>query len=185
MRVVDIVSGVALPEVEHDGKHYVVAQPGCEFRIEGNQFSGRSAQAQLWVDGDKIQMHFNMTTSDTFTYNGYPTNGALTEFDSFKFAAAEIAEPGRGGGSGSAGPVINPDAGTIKMTVYGATKTEEQANTSWTPQRKDSIQQPLMNKGRWRRLLRLAISDTLSSAPRWQARSSSWRRHSLLRLGRR
>ena len=58
VRVLDSF-GTTLPEVTHESRTYVVAQPGMDYRIECSSHTGRGAQTSLWVDTDKVDMVFN------------------------------------------------------------------------------------------------------------------------------
>lgn len=128
--LVDSASGVALPEVMGpDGKHYAVAQPGEEFTVKCTNHSGRSCQAEIFVDSEKVDMDFNTRTATPFTFHGFPMNSELTKYKAFRFAAAQIAEPGEGSGANGA----DADNGTITTNLYAAHETNEPADASWVP----------------------------------------------------
>ena len=130
--LVDSASGVELPEVTGpDGKNYAVAQPDEDFTVKCINHSGRSCQADIFVDSEKVDMCYNSTDATPYTFHGFPVNPELTKYRAFRFAAAQIAEPGEGGGGGAGD--ADADNGTITTNLFPAHQSDQLSDASWVP----------------------------------------------------
>eukprot|EP00937_MAST-01D_sp_MAST-1D-sp2_P001654 g1654.t1 len=144
MMIVDKASGVPLPEFEHEGKTYVISEPGKEFEVVTTTFYGRQAKIELFVDSEKVDMTKNVTSSNPQVWPGFPTNNALTQFNAFMFAPAEIAEPGQAvpGGEG------DPHNGTIRAIIHATRKVGKKkgGDSSWQPRAGAGTREKLVKK---------------------------------------
>ena len=120
LAVIDTASSVALPQITHEGRHYVVAEPGHEFQVVTTSHAHRQIQTRLYVDSELIDLKRNTSKPSTYIWAGFPTQSqaGYRHYNAFRFAPAVIAEPGTAidGGDG------DPTNGTIRAVMLAARK---------------------------------------------------------------
>ena len=57
LAVIDTASSVALPQITHEGRHYVVAEPGHEFQVVTTSHAHRQISVQIANTNTRCSVH--------------------------------------------------------------------------------------------------------------------------------
>ena len=122
--VLDPTSKVPFPQITHEGKKYVMSQPGAEYVVTATCTNprGKLLFVNLTIDGALVQVAFTPSKPKQMcTFEGYPVGVGFGEYTRFKFADAELDDGS--GGAAAVNKSFSDIVGTINVTVSNAVKT--------------------------------------------------------------